>query len=126
MGEALAAVDWLKVLGGFLSVLATVALILLRRWLKSYDALHPEIQKLWLAMGERVRREQHDVANAEMVAQMDRLRIEAQAREGRILDAIGGAGNAHRGDLKDLRGELANVNARIDRLRDAPDRSRRA
>lgn len=127
MEKALATRDWLTVGSWLLATLTplvgSVALILLRRWLKSYDDLGGEVKKLWESMSDRVKREQHDVANAEMVAQMERMRIEAQAREGRILEAIEKGRAESRSDISNLRGELAGVHARIDRIRDqTPDR----
>lgn len=94
----------------------------LRRLLKSVDENTAAIAIIQQQLGLYVRREAHDVANAELAAHMDRMRIEANEREGRILGAIDRAANANREDIGSVRSEISNVNGRIDRLRDSNPR----
>lgn len=115
--------DWLTI-GVCVATLANVwVLFLLRRLLKTVDTHGDDIAKLNQRLPLYVLRDSHDVANAELAAQMDRMRREAQEREARILDAIERASVSQTQETRILRGELSSVHQRIDRLRDQPRRS---
>lgn len=99
----------------------------LLRLLRSVDRHGEAIGNIRTELALYVKREAHDVANAELAAQMERMRLEAQAREGRIVGAIESATKSSTEEIRFLRGEFGQMHQRIDRIRDGtpPDQSRR-
>lgn len=124
--------EWLTIALFFFGSVGAILAFWLRRFIQTVDkhdgALYGE-KGLFSALAQYVKREDHDVANAELVAQMERLRIEATSREGRILEAIERMGQRTADETRSWRTELGQMHERIDRLRDqqnSPRNSRRS
>jgi len=111
--------EWLVLAVAAMGIINTWLGFWLRRLLKSVDENAAAIVTIQAQLPLYVRREAHDVANAELAAHMDRMRIEAVEREARILGAIDRQGTLAREDIGSVRTELSNVNGRIDRIRDS-------
>jgi hypothetical protein len=128
----LSAREWLTIALFCLSGLLTVVGYLLVRFINKVDKLELAVygeQGLFRALSQYVKREQHDVANAELAAHMDKMRLEGVQREGRIieaieqregklLEAIGREGDRATTENRITRGELAKLHERVDRIRD--------
>jgi hypothetical protein len=113
--------EWLTVALFVLSLVITVAGALLGRFLKRVDRHHEALygeQGLFARISLYVKREDHDVANAELAALMEKIRQEANHREGRILDAIARQAEDRKNEERQIRGDLGKLHDRIDRLRD--------
>lgn len=115
--------DWvtigLAVFSAGLTVWLSVGSLMLRRFLKTHDQHGIDIGILKEAKTHAsTKLEAHDVANAEMVALVERVRAEANLREGRILDAIDKARTQNTVENTQIRGELSGMTARIDRIKD--------
>lgn len=125
MGQGLTARDWLTLSIFGLGLIVTVASFMLRRLLVSIDKHGTDIGVIRESLGQYVKRDTHDVASAETVALIERLRLEANQREERILRAIDTAGDRNTAENLATRSELGIVHGRIDRIRDqAGDRPR--
>lgn len=119
--------DWLTIAIFAAGATFAAAGFLLRRLLQSVDEHDKAIKALCEELPLYVKRETHDVANAEMVNHMERLRLEGSAREARIIDAIERVGVRSDRDVRDIRSEIAATNARLDRVKENHgDRSRRS
>lgn len=116
--DALTAGHWLTIALFVAGSLLAVASFLLRRFIKAVDGHGESIAKLQADQAKFVQREVHDVANAQIAAIIERMRIEGHAREERILEAIERSREQNAVDTRALRGELSGVHQRIDRLRE--------
>lgn len=113
--------DWLTVGLFFFGLVGAILAFWLRRFIRTVDEHDKALngpQGIFSLLGSYVRREAHDVANAELVAQMERLRIEATDREARILEAIERQGARAAEETRTWRTDLGRMHDRIDRIRD--------
>ena len=114
--------EWLTV-GVFLMTVTLAAVgFLLKRFISRVDkhdeALYGE-KGVFQLLQNYVKREDHDVANAELAAHMDKMRLEGIQREGRIIDAIERADDRATRDNVHLRSDVVKLHERIDRIRDS-------
>jgi hypothetical protein len=121
----LSARDWLTIALFVASAVGAVLAWVLRRFITTIDKHEAAIYGdagLFRLLALYVKREDHDVANAELAAQMEKMRLEGMQREGRILEAIERQGDQSTAENRILRADFAKVNDRIDRLRDRDPR----
>jgi cell division protein FtsB len=121
----LSARDLLTVALFFASFVFAVLAWLIRRFIQTVDkhdvALYGE-SGLFRLLALYVKRDDHDVANAELAAQMEKMRLEGMQREGRILEAIEREGNSSTAENRILRADFSKLHDRIDRLKDSSGR----
>lgn len=121
----LTAANWLTIAIFVASMVGAILAWLLRRFISTIDKHEQAIygdEGLLRQLERYVKREDHDVANAELVAHMEKMRLEGMQRESRIVDAIDRAGEIARQDQGQLRSSMEKLNERIDRLRDSNPR----
>jgi flagellar motility protein MotE (MotC chaperone) len=121
----LSARDWLTIALFVASAVGAVLAWVLRRFITTIDKHEAAIYGdagLFRLLALYVKREDHDVANAELAAQMEKMRLEAMQREGRIIDAISDQGSTSTEENRILRKDLSQLHERIDRLRDRNER----
>lgn len=117
----LTARDWLTIALFLFTTMAAWAGFLLRRFLRTVDrhqdALYGE-HGLFRQLSLYVKREDHDMANAELAAHMEKMRLEGIQREGRIIDAIQDSARQSTTENQILRTDLGKMGDRIDRVQD--------
>jgi cell division protein FtsB len=121
----LSAREWLTVGLFVLSLLIALMCWLLKRLLARVDNHDEAIYGkggLFNLLGQYVKREVHDVANAELAAQMDKMRMEGLQREGRILEAIEREGDRASKQNEQIRSDVSKLHDRVDRMRDSGQR----
>lgn len=121
----LTAREWLTVGIFVIGLLVSLACWLLRRLLQRIDKHDEAIfgpAGLYNLLGHYVKREVHDVANAELAAQMEKMRLEGIQREGRILEAIEREGDRASHDNQLTRSDVSKLHDRVDRIRDSTPR----
>jgi hypothetical protein len=117
--------EWLTIALFFAGIVGTVVAWLLKRFIGKVDQIDAAIYGdagLFRLLAAYVKREDHDVANAELAAQMEKMRLEAIQREGRIIEAIERQGDTTTQENRILRTDLGKLHDRIDRLRDRDPR----
>lgn len=113
--------EWLTVALFLMSAVGAVVAWLLRRFIQRVDKHEEAIygnHGLFGLLALYVKREDHDVANAELAAHMEKMRLEGIQREGRIIDAIERQGDQTTAENRIVRADIAKMHERIDRLRD--------
>lgn len=117
----LGAREWLTIALFFAGAVGAILAFWLRRFIVTVDKHDEAIygqQGLYRLLALYVKRGDHDMANAELAAQMEKMRLEAMQRESRIIEAIERQGDAATQENRILRGDLGKLHERIDRLRD--------
>lgn len=125
--------DWLKiVLGSVGSVIGGLLLLLVRRYIQTVETLRGYILnptgpvrvvqdsvaelRLKLASSGFVTAGDIDVQVRDLSSLIERNRVEAMAREERILASINAAREANTAENRDLRTEITGTHRRIDAL----------
>lgn len=122
----LSAREWLTIALFLLSIVLAVVGFLLTRFINKVDKLEQAIYGeagLFRQLGLYVKREVHDVANAELAAQIEKMRLEGIQRESRIVEAIERQGDRATDENRITRADVAKLHERIDRIRDRPART---
>lgn len=117
----LSATNWLTIALFLVSAVGAVLAWLIRRFITTVDKHEAAIYGdagLFRLLAAYVKREDHDVANAELAAQMEKMRLEGIQREGRILDAINNQSDVSTQENRILRSDIGKLHDRIDRLQD--------
>lgn len=117
----LSARDWLTIALFFAGIVGAILAFWLTRFIRTVDKHDDAIygdKGLFRLLALYVKREDHDVANAELAAQIEKMRMEGIQREGRIIDAIEKQGDASTQENRILRADVGKLHDRIDRLRD--------
>src|SRR5512147_1774803 len=109
--------EWLTVALFLVSAVGAVVAWLLRRFIQRVDkheaALYGE-DGVFRLLAQYVKREDHDVANAELAAHMEKMRLEGMQREGRILEAIERQGDQATAENRIVRSDISKLHDRID------------